>query len=374
MVCEMTTIRMSEIVSLLFEQFHVHNIRYAVLRNYEGLPEDTGGHDIDLVIDRSSRAEVHTILAGLQKNYDIEWIRVGERQYIVSYYLVLSSTKELLQVDLFFGQEWHGRTIIPAKKMLESRRQNQYNDLYILRPAYEAADSLFSSLIRGGFYKRRYHEKIKRMLSDDEIEAKRLFQSLFTNEAVTLWNAIMSDDFHACEKMVPKLRTSVTKYSLKETPVQTIFQLTRFVYWELRNRILYSGLLIYVSTGKTQGKVLESIEPFVYKYFKNEGGIGEYILEEKDVMGNEKTYYRKVQKKLNKTYAIIITGTANSKMIEKADLIVDCTGTINKPKKKSQVLLSVIDGDCSSIEDALIQTIKNTDKSRYKGFIIGKES
>jgi len=40
----------AEILSTLFDWFSTKNVRYAVLRNYELLPESVGARDIDMVV------------------------------------------------------------------------------------------------------------------------------------------------------------------------------------------------------------------------------------------------------------------------------------------------------------------------------------
>ncbi len=373
-------IDMEGLVRAVFDEFHSACVEYAILRNYEGLPEDTGGHDIDLVISRNDYNRVHEIFSKLQHNFDIEWVRVGERQYIVSYYLIISSTKDFLQIDLFFGQEWHGRTLISANQMLRNRRK--YNDYYILRPAHEAADSLFSSLIRGGFYKRRYHDKIKRMLQEDEAEARKVFVANFEEYADALWTAIMDDDLDKCEHLVPMLRKKVTKNSLRNNFAYTCLQMLRFVYWEIRNRRFYSGLLIYVLGVPDSHRVFLVLEKLVYKYFKNEDAFQKYIYSEDFLLKNcrlksFKTYYSKVQKKLNKTYAIIITGKPDSfrhsSIIKKSDFVIDYSENLYTPNKKNQVVLKGESINQETIELELINAIKKNDHSRCKNFILWKE-
>ena len=252
----------------LFDTFHKEKVSYAILRNYEGLPDNLGSHDIDILVSRKQKPLIHRIMKRYESVFEnVHWIRIGERQYVLSYYLSYEEDgkKELLQFDFFYALDWHGRTMLDADTMLA--QASQYHGFSILRPAHEAVTSLFSSLIRGGFYKEKYHSKIKELIAVDEEEFARVLSYSVGDAAGALQNAILEDDCRKCERMVGELRKNITRSSFRHHPCGTIHDMTKFVLWEIRNRIRYTGALIAIVGGSQQERLdfAHRLMPLVFK-------------------------------------------------------------------------------------------------------------
>lgn len=362
----------------LFDEFREKKVSYAILRNYEGLPDDLGSHDIDILVDRRQKQLIHSIMKQYELVFDnVSWIRIGERQYVLSYYLSYeeNGNKELLQFDFFYALDWHGRTMLEADTMLA--KCLSYHGFSILRPAHEAVTSLFSSLIRGGFYKEKYHSRIKELIAEDEIEFRRVLSYSVGEAESKLLRAIQDDNCKKCESMVPILRKNITRNSLKHHFWQTIMDMTKFVWWELRNRIWYAGALIAVigGTEEERAQFAQRLIPIIFKYYKNEGVYEKYIIFPNQITKNKnwwrinldywRYYTRKIHKQLNKTYGLILCGypELDGKICGKKPEVVFSLDKVCEPQH--------ISASCSDsvLEEVIISMVKKNDKSGYRGFI-----
>lgn len=97
-------------------------VNYAVLRNFEDLPLENSGRDIDILVDRSSFNDIRCKLISCFEEYGVK---------IVSYYRVEresftlaineADNIALLQLDFLFNCEVKGLLLIEAPIMLKSR-------------------------------------------------------------------------------------------------------------------------------------------------------------------------------------------------------------------------------------------------------------
>lgn len=364
-----------EIILYLFESLKEQNIKYCILRNYDGLPDDLGGHDVDILVNRKDKRAVHSVMEAIQNNFDAKWIRVGERQYVISYYLSYSENSEmvLLQLDFFYAMDWHGRTMLTGEYILNNRIL--YNGFYVPRPAHEAVTSLFSSLIRGGFYKEKYHDSIKAMMAKDKDEFMYALNNSVGKLSAQLTTYIENDDIGLCEALVPKLRNEITKKCLMTHPVKTISDMVGFVWWEMRNRVYYAGNSFAV-VGINSKQITNVIMPLIFKYYKNEGNAEEYIIDAttlpKGKVKREIYYLKKIHKKLNKTYGILYScsGDVNQELSPiKTDMIFTFDDSLPCSYASPCCALKVNEDLYTQIEQAMIDIIIQSDKSIYKGFI-----
>ena len=125
-----------ELTTKIIEYLNKH-AKYALLRNYEGLPEINSSRDIDIVIDKKDfllrKKELETLI--LSSDYRIFTYYLSDRMIT---YLLINSEFEFLQFDFFFKTSLHGIILITANDLLGSREFN--GKLYHVSKEYEFLD------------------------------------------------------------------------------------------------------------------------------------------------------------------------------------------------------------------------------------------
>ena len=68
----------SAFISRLFIEFKAQGIRYFVLRNYDELPENNSGKDVDIVISPGTYNKVNLIIKVTMQCFNIRYCQVSK--------------------------------------------------------------------------------------------------------------------------------------------------------------------------------------------------------------------------------------------------------------------------------------------------------
>ncbi|MFI3266049.1 MAG: hypothetical protein R3Y15_02725 [Rikenellaceae bacterium] len=163
------------IYSLL--QYLNKNSEYALLRNYEGLPDDNSSRDIDIVISRKEYSRCKdALLEVLTQNqwYIFSYLDNGR---LITYVMAKMQGKNinLVQWDFFTDTSVHGIRLLSAQQMLSSRSFNGV--LYHVSREYEFLDKYLYNRVVGAEYPSKYNDIRSEVEHSDIVagELKRLF-------------------------------------------------------------------------------------------------------------------------------------------------------------------------------------------------------
>ena len=158
---------MGDLLKLLFHYLNKH-VCYAVLRNYEGLPEHNESRDVDIAIERKDyvlhRAALIEIVeqAGwkivtyLNSDRLITWVcgRIGDQ-----------GKADLVQLDFFFHTSLYGLVLIENRNILKHRRFN--GEIYHVDHVCEFLDKYLYNRAVGAKYPDKYRAQRERAENDD---------------------------------------------------------------------------------------------------------------------------------------------------------------------------------------------------------------
>ena len=156
----------TELLTLLFDYLNNH-ATYALLRNFEGLPERNDSRDIDIAIVRKDYRKHRKELVALieQAGWKIltylnafriaTWVcaRVNE-----------SGKAELVQLDFFFNTSLYGLILLDQKTIMEHRRFN--GKFYHADPVCEFMDKYLYLRAVGANYPEKYSKQRARVEND----------------------------------------------------------------------------------------------------------------------------------------------------------------------------------------------------------------
>ena len=232
-------------------------IPFIILRNYEGFPSKIG-HDLDLFIPRACCDQAARLFTKLLGELGGRVIITHRRDYFFDIrFTVDLDVSKAIHLDLFHGSfTWHGIPYLTEDDLLSSARD--YNGLPIPRPAHEALNLLFASILWGGFLKERYLPRISALL------AEPTEQDIFASCIDHVFGAGCRVPFPLTTDTIPtksvifayaKLaRSGLKRTALKRAPFKTISALVRHWFAEAQCYLRLKGIHIAILGPDGAGK------------------------------------------------------------------------------------------------------------------------
>jgi thymidylate kinase len=166
------------LLTLLFDRLLLAGIPFALLRNYEALPEEVD-NDVDIWVHKSHVDKFHKILfdcaisAGWGKVSHIP--RFGFKADTFFFYEKPFNT---LHIDCWHEIRWRNIKIVDDSVFSE-HIQNYHNKFPVLSPGVEASISLLIDLLYKGRVKEKYKDKIMECCKKDKIGFLAALNSLY---------------------------------------------------------------------------------------------------------------------------------------------------------------------------------------------------
>lgn len=244
-------IPLTEFVLSLFGELAKNDIQYCVLRNYQKLPDENIGSDIDVLIqERSLKKSIELVSK-------IEGIRITDlicRTYVVSIFIEgvqMSDGGDSVQLDYFTKLSWKGFEYLDVDKLL-GRSTAHITHPLIRKPApeHEALSSFFASYLVGGWIKDRYQNFVRNAFSHYE---KQVFCELSPWAGPTLAQklivAVKNDQRNYLISLLPKLKRRLVLYHMMHRPLHSFMSFAQHVVSELRIRFTSKTLRQIVMLG-----------------------------------------------------------------------------------------------------------------------------
>ncbi|MCK5538098.1 MAG: hypothetical protein KAI79_14830, partial [Bacteroidales bacterium] len=127
--------RHGKILSTILSRFNDENIRYFILRNYEGLPEVNPSKDVDIIVDPVSHQRAKNILKEVYVENNITYYYEVHYAYLHCCHGINIDTKLGIHLDIIGSYVSKGSEIFTFDE-LYSYTEN-YNDFRILNKFFE---------------------------------------------------------------------------------------------------------------------------------------------------------------------------------------------------------------------------------------------
>jgi thymidylate kinase len=255
---------------LLFNKLRRNGVPFLLLRNYAELP-DIIGNDLDIYVPSTYLVAARSILkAAISESSGIE-LKVYQLSYFSAHWIDLGASQPL-HIDFYPGAfTWKGWAYVSDEELLgQTRLDHGYP---VLEESYEALNLFATSLLWGGFFKRKYADKIKE-LTVSEKNRIRFFELLLTKLGVTDPEGVASllnSGIAQCSerRLALEMRSHVLRKSLFSG--LTTFLSGSIAYWcaELRASLSPSGRLVALIGPDGAGKstLISGLTPTMQSYF-----------------------------------------------------------------------------------------------------------
>lgn len=210
----------SDIIGLLNKEAN-----YAVLRNFEGLPDKNNSRDIDIIITRDSYKRVKDHLVTLINNSGWKIITYLHSDRLISYVCATTTEEQtnIIQWDFFFDTSVWGIQLMGAEEFLANKKFNGF--LYYIDTDGQFLDKYLYNRAVGSKYPEKY--RTTREAAEHLPAVKKKIKELFACNSVA-----------ECDKKSGKsLILKALWHNLKKRPFSLIWGIIYFLYTFIGNYI-----------------------------------------------------------------------------------------------------------------------------------------
>ena len=221
----------SELTSSIFE-FLNENSKYAVLRNYEGLPLNNISRDIDILLEKKEFLKIESSIIKIIIASEFKITTLYRSEKISTYVCAALSNGviELVQFDFFFNTSLFGILLLDTTSVLNSKKFN--GAIFHVSKEYEFLDKY----IQLKFLNKTYPQKYKAL--EDVMRKNRLLPNILK---VTFGIT----NFTELENITTSnLRRRILLQNFKVKPFEQILLLILFFWNYFRNKLAYKGFSI----------------------------------------------------------------------------------------------------------------------------------
>tara|TARA_B100000989_G_C19528378_1_gene468195 strand:- start:518 stop:1585 length:1068 start_codon:yes stop_codon:yes gene_type:complete len=232
----------------LFESLNHNNIRYAILRNYESLPEkptDSDYFDLDLLVNSHDLKRYIKIVYDMAKRNKLAVIKKIDREYCKTIRVVFidkNGNVGSVQLDSHVtGQNWWGFLYLSEEQILDDRIL--YKSFYVVSDFHRHLFNWLDKLLFGNYIKQKYKSDILRTFKERNQEFSSFLNKVFGLELTNrLKTRFKSGDLEGTLVYRRKMINKLLKYSLINFPFLTIFSVIKFFYFEIRLYLFPPGV------------------------------------------------------------------------------------------------------------------------------------
>jgi thymidylate kinase len=242
----------SGLLNKIFTKLNDRKILYAVLRNYEGLP-DNPGRDIDIITaDFAGFRQVLERVA-VESGYHMRTFQRYSDHDKFHLIKILPLGFNLLEIDVGWSIRWKGIPTVGSNLLKNNLVRKKC--FYTLPPGAEAAISLIKDLIYHGKVLQKYKALIQENSNTDRESFIQTLTPCFSSSlAIRLWEKAVGGDWPGLESQVPELRRAAVLRSLERNLPGQIGRWVAFLWWHLVKFVHPSGLFLVLIGPDGSGK------------------------------------------------------------------------------------------------------------------------
>ena len=291
----MTSSPLPVFLTSYFSRLNGLDLSYGVMRNYEGLPDEKVGNDIDVMIEPRDLTRHMSVLYESAREEGWQLTQVIVRPYISVLKLVrfgeaASGWPAVLHLDFFPAGSWYGCKFLDAEAALQRRRPFGELPVFVLDPVDEVFHILCHHMVWTGYLaKDKYRRLIREVLASHPSELTRRLRKVFGAKwtqrliAIALSGGRLRRPEHRALRMAALLRRGLwTLYP--DGPIWA-----RSAWAEVRQCMWPPGLIVGVGCGdeSASGRAIETALPWLRQLGSRNHGFADIELGRFLRSGNE---------------------------------------------------------------------------------------
>lgn len=228
----------AEALKSVFEALDSNNIKWMIMRNYEGLPEINTSKDIDIAIPRADWKKARKVIYSVLKERGFSHVLFTKFQSILchTFYKFEGDEVIALKIDIFACYEWRGAEYISFEKLYS--RSKIYNGMHVPDEVMDAVMLFLKPLLLGGVIKEKYEKIYKEIIPQNAQESKQILSEILgEHEAEYLVNLVIEQKNSEIKEQYKTVRKKLWTKNFVKHPLCTVGRLVQHYWIEMRRRI-----------------------------------------------------------------------------------------------------------------------------------------
>lgn len=266
---------LSEFLPAFFRALDAENVRFCVLRNYEGFPAINLGSDVDLLIQPDALPRA---LRAIRSIHGVRIVSSMRRSYVASVFVEgIASTGESrsLQLDFLWSLSWKEMPYVPAGDVLRLAARHAAGNVSFLvpMPVHEAIISLLASLLYGGWAKEKYLPQVRQLFAAHKADVIAALSPQFgPGPSARLVSSVIGGDREEIHRRVRPLRVALSLRSLPRRPMRTLQGIAEYYAREIAVRFSPGNIFTVCIVGPDEfinTEVIEKLMPMLHSTAKS---------------------------------------------------------------------------------------------------------
>ena len=230
-----------------FDTINTEVIQYSVLRNYELLPEATGGSDLDILIHTESINQFNKLLKQFIEKNDLKLVSIIDDKQCPKY--CISGTNWGIQIDTFKESVYFGNKEIISSSILFANTVN-YNNVHVLNKRVGALLSFLKELLNNKVCEEKYIIDLQNQFNGLSIEEELL--SKFTPQ----FSSYLNLNLHKLSKKHCIRLYQLSKISFKRSKLYGVNNKVKRLFNQPGFTVAFLG-----TDGSGKSTIIEKIKP-----------------------------------------------------------------------------------------------------------------
>jgi len=246
-----------------FDELKSQNLQYSVLRNYQYLPNSTGGSDLDMLINKADAGKFLEILKNISKKTNGAIISVISSEICPRICLAGSYNSGWgVMIDLHYEEiTYRGYTIL-SNNIIWKNTYTLDNGVSVLGQKADALVGLFKELLNNGTCQQKYYDDFKK-LSTEESFLKSVFGDIGKEDIISPLLHCQQNTYSDNE--IHRLNTALNK----EFPRKSLSLKSKAEKFERFSKQPGYSIAFLGTDGSGKSTIIEKITPTLNDAFHN---------------------------------------------------------------------------------------------------------
>jgi thymidylate kinase len=218
----------ARIFSDLIIGFRRKNIRYFILRNYEGLPEVNNSKDVDIIIEPGKYQQAAELLLSVFKKHSVEYYHYVKYEMARCFYGMETINHFAIHIDLIEGYLHMGFEIFPFD--LFHKNTEEYNGFEVLNKPFDAIMLLYYKVIGSKDLKDKYIEKISAIYAQENTTIDKILSTTLSDKCSHIISeALQNDDYAKIINNARLLSATSKRKAFLRRPIYSFWNVVKFL-------------------------------------------------------------------------------------------------------------------------------------------------
>ena len=265
-----------EFTSTLFRELENEDVQYFILRNYEKLPEQNLGKDIDIVIKPKAYSQTEKILLKVMAMFDIHYYQITQFDRMRCWYIMDDKKHFGIHIDIIENEVYKGFEFFSFEKLYKN--VEKYNGFYVLNKTMDTIMLLVQNIVAYKCLKNKYRTTIANNYA--------LFKNGIDKEILSFWgdklgrkmiDSLNKSDFDSIIANAYKYEKGAMKRIFLKRPFYTIKGITRFLCGKIHRVILcprkfWRFIAVEAPDGTGKTTFIDSLVTELRRYYVSDEG------------------------------------------------------------------------------------------------------